>query len=301
MSAIPVSQAANLHLLDLNSGRLQVRLSRGLPGAAIEVEQLLNEQDRWAHILDDQRPLLIQEARPAGDANNGYLSAIIAPLIQETETIGMLSLIATQKRAFSEGDFRLLASFASTAATAMQNAQLHSAVQYLAITDPLTGVYNRRGFFEQARQVMHTAETFDRPVSVLMLDIDFFKHVNDEHGHDAGDTILQALAERSRKALRDSDLICRYGGEEFAYLLPESDEEGSRTATRRLFDTITATPVQTINGPITFTISIGVATRSDTCLTLEDLLKCADSALFQAKQSGRNQVRFWQQNPQLGF
>jgi diguanylate cyclase (GGDEF)-like protein len=296
MSAIPTTEAATLHLLDLDSGQFQIRLSRGFIGSEAHIEQLLTEQDYWHDLLEKQRPLLIHQKEPCEDPSgtNRCAAALVAPLIQENETIGMLSLISSHASSFSESEMRLIVSFASTAATAIQNAQLHSAVQYLAITDPLTGMYNRRGFFEQAQQVMQTIDLYQRPLSIILLDIDYFKLVNDRFGHSAGDTVLQVLAERSRKVLRESDIICRYGGDEFAFLLPESDLAGASMVAERLLESIAGTPIQTNQSEISITISMGVATRCERCATVEELLKCADLALYRAKEGGRDQIRVWQ-------
>lgn len=300
-SAIPAAQAASLHLLNPDSGQLQLRVSHGFSQREHQIETTQGMQDFWSQILQGSKPVMIHDARllevindlSPEQRNERRASAIIAPLIQEEAAIGVLSLISPDTDAFSETDLRLLVSFASTATAAIQNAQLHSAVHHLAITDPLTGVYNRRGFSELAHKIICCTKRNQRPLSAMMIDIDFFKLVNDRYGHDIGDHILKSLAERCQMILREADIICRYGGEEFAVLLPDSDVQGTQIAAERLFASIAQNPFQTECGAISITLSIGIAGYNEKITTLEGILKCADMALYLAKQEGRNRIRIW--------
>jgi len=205
----------------------------------------------------------------------------------------VLSLMSPTPDAFTDPDIYLLISFASTATAAIHNAKLHSAVQYLAVIDPLTDIYNRRGFFERAQGLFEQARQHNRPVSAMMIDADFFKQVNDQFGHDIGDIVLQKLVERCKVSLRDSDMICRYGGEEFAIFLAESDLTGAEIVAQRLFKSVSATPIETEIGQVSITISIGVASANQNCATFHQLLKHADRALQKAKSQGRNQIQVW--------
>ena len=295
-SAIPVTQTAALHLLT-DARQLELRVQLGEFEAQSGIEAWNEASGPLAYVLTERKPLLVSAATllpeqispPCGEPG----SFIIAPLIQEGHVLGILTLASPSENAFSEPDLRLLISFASTATAAIRNAQLHRAVQYLAITDPLTGLYNRRGFYELAGHVLKQSQFFGRPLSAIMMDIDFFKKINDQYGHDAGDAVLHALAMRFRKVLREADLVCRFGGEEFAILLPESDTNGARTAAHRLHHIITESPIDSAAGPINVTMSIGVAEFSPENHTLDDLLKDADKALYTAKAKGRNQVSVW--------
>jgi diguanylate cyclase (GGDEF)-like protein len=218
---------------------------------------------------------------------------MIAPLIYEEKVLGLITLISSKTGVFSESELYLLIGFASMATAAIQNAQLHSAVQHMAITDPLTEVYNRRGFFQLARQKVDSARQTGEPAAAIMIDIDFFKRINDAYGHDAGDFVLHELASRCRKVLQETDLVCRYGGEEFAILLPETGLARAREAANQVFQSITGTGMQTPSGEVMVTISVGIAVINETCDTLEQLLKRADQALYLAKAEGRNRVRVW--------
>jgi diguanylate cyclase (GGDEF)-like protein/PAS domain S-box-containing protein len=163
---------------------------------------------------------------------------------------------------------------------------------HLATTDPLTGVANRRHFFHHASFEMNRADRYGHAISVLMIDLDDFKLVNDRLGHAAGDRVLAEAAQRMRQSLRQADLLARYGGEEFVALLPESSQSQSWAAALRLHAELTSPTILIEGNAILVTASVGVATRlpgsSD---TLDELLHRADRALYKAKQAGKNCVR----------
>lgn len=158
----------------------------------------------------------------------------------------------------------------------------------LALTDSLTGLSNRRHFFDRGAQELRRAARYDRPLAMLMLDIDHFKAVNDRYGHEAGDTVLRDLAQRLRGALRDSDLVGRIGGEEFAALLPETTAEEAVVLAERLRAAVAEAPL----GPgLAITASLGVAAAVPAEEEgVDPVLRRADAALYRAKAAGRNQV-----------
>ncbi|HEY4066871.1 MAG TPA: diguanylate cyclase, partial [Burkholderiaceae bacterium] len=160
----------------------------------------------------------------------------------------------------------------------------------LARHDPLTGLYNRRGFFEHALPVYSTSMRRARPLAIVMIDIDHFKRINDRHGHDAGDRTLTAVAEQLRGACRLGDVIARWGGEEFVMLLPETTGERAHALAERLRQILAGTELAFGDGGSTrFTASFGVAVRSETT-TLEEVLLASDAALYAAKHAGRDCV-----------
>jgi len=183
--------------------------------------------------------------------------------------------------------------FTSQVAIALENARLYAEVQKQAITDELTGLYNRRGLFEFGNREVERAHRFQRPLSALMLDIDHFKLVNDEFGHQAGDAVLETLAERCRKNIRGIDIPGRYGGEEFVFLLVEDDLVEARQVAERLRGCFTNVPIPTGAGEISITVSIGVAEATADMQDLAALVGKADEALYQAKKAGRNCVRVY--------
>ncbi len=160
----------------------------------------------------------------------------------------------------------------------------------LATTDPLTGIYNRRRFFEKLEKEWSRARRHAHPLTVMMFDLDFFKQVNDTHGHAVGDTVLVALVDAAAKLLRGEDVFARLGGEEFAILLPEIALEGTTAVAERMRRHLAEVDVTAPDGPIRCTVSIGVAQGRLAQESPDAALKRADDALYRAKETGRNRV-----------
>ena len=173
----------------------------------------------------------------------------------------------------------------------MENARLFDEVQRLATLDGLTGTYNRRHFMDLAQREYDNARRFGHPLTAMMLDVDHFKRINDRHGHHVGDQVLRALAERCRGALRSVDVLGRYGGEEFAIVLPGTTQHNAATVlAERIRKRVADEPIKTDDGAVKVTVSVGVAELDAEMRGPEDLLKRADAALYEAKQAGRNRV-----------
>jgi diguanylate cyclase (GGDEF)-like protein len=161
----------------------------------------------------------------------------------------------------------------------------------LAEHDGLTGLYNHRTFYALLGDELARAQRFQRPVSLLMLDIDHFKRVNDTHGHQAGDAILKGLSELLARQARAIDRVCRYGGEEIAIILPESDLEAAGNIAERLRASVETQPFGINTGaPVCITVSIGVASWPLQGNGADTLVAAADTALYEAKRSGRNRI-----------
>jgi diguanylate cyclase (GGDEF)-like protein/PAS domain S-box-containing protein len=170
--------------------------------------------------------------------------------------------------------------------------KLEKKLDQLSRTDPLTGLSNRRDFQEHAERELARSRRFQTPLSVLMLDIDNFKQVNDLFGHAGGDGVLKVLSQSCRTALRKNDIASRWGGEEFAILMPETTAEAAFEVAERWRRELSEAAVLLADGQtIKFTVSIGVSTLVDADANVDDLLKRADLALYEAKNMGRNQVR----------
>ncbi|GAB4507386.1 MAG: hypothetical protein Tsb0026_02610 [Sulfuricaulis sp.] len=165
-------------------------------------------------------------------------------------------------------------------------------LEELSVRDGLTGLYNRRELEKRLHEEIHRARRYGRSLSVLMLDIDHFKNVNDHYGHQAGDEVLITVADLIQLNVRPVDIVCRYGGEELAVILPETDEEGARTAGERIRSTVADSITTTPQGDMVHvTVSIGLATFPGDGDTAASLVHAADQALYVAKQEGRNLVR----------
>lgn len=162
-----------------------------------------------------------------------------------------------------------------------------------ATRDPLTGVFNRGHFTEVATQEIERARRFAEPLSVMMLDIDHFKKINDSYGHDVGDNAIIALARLCGRSIRKIDALGRIGGEEFAVLLPRADKQPATEMAQRLRLQLAEQRVSAHDREISYTVSIGVASLRPTTRDLADLMRNADAALYQAKREGRNRVQAW--------
>jgi diguanylate cyclase (GGDEF)-like protein len=162
-------------------------------------------------------------------------------------------------------------------------------------SDPLTGLFNRRFFFGVAESELARDRRYEHSLAVIMLDVDFFKSINDRYGHSVGDQVLLEVAVQLKNSLRQTDIACRYGGDEFVILLPETEVDTAGYVANRLRESVEAIKVVTDKGPVVVTLSLGIAAYSKGDLENIDLLiKRADQALYEAKQAGRNQVKVWQ-------
>ncbi len=168
--------------------------------------------------------------------------------------------------------------------------KLLQTIQQQAMLDPLTNIYNRRYFFEAGDKEMEQARRYAHTLSAMMMDIDYFKSINDQYGHQVGDQVLIQFVERVQKTLRQSDLFARYGGDEFIILLPETDMIGAQQLAQRIGNELADAPIVTTPSPFHITASIGIAVTSPSCQDLEGLVHLADEALYQAKKSGRNRI-----------
>jgi two-component system cell cycle response regulator len=162
----------------------------------------------------------------------------------------------------------------------------------MAITDALTGLFNRRYMESHLTTLVEQAASRGKPLTVMVIDIDYFKAINDSHGHDAGDDVLRDFALRIKRSIRGIDLACRYGGEEFVLVMPETDMAVAAMVAERLRRRIAAEPFAIQQGArsIPVTISIGIAALRDKADTAAAVLKRADQALYRAKRDGRNRV-----------
>jgi two-component system, cell cycle response regulator len=192
---------------------------------------------------------------------------------------------------FDEADLATLTTFAGQAAVALDNVRLHAEAQRLSLTDPLTGLFNYRYLRESLRREVERANRFGRTLTVVTLDLDHFKDVNDTYGHGAGDLVLAELARRIRSITREVDFAFRRGGEEFVILLPEADATGGAALARRLGTEVARSPICDSDHAISVTVSIGVAVYPEHGATGSAVLEAADLALYAAKAAGRDTYR----------
>ncbi len=216
--------------------------------------------------------------------------AMVVPLLSRKKVVGALTVYrGPQEPPFTQREKQTIALFANYAGIGLENARLFRETRRLAITDELTGLYNYRFVMDCLERELKRAERRTSPLGLLLLDLDHFKRINDNFGHQIGDRCLQSFAQHLRAFLRSSDLPARYGGEEFVVILPDTDLEGAQALAQKL---CVATRTLELPGPeeqpLGLTVSIGVAAFPECGEDLHALLRTADAALYRAKRQGRD-------------
>ncbi len=237
--------------------------------------------DLEGEALATHEPRVTQSPRPM----------LSVPILREHHLLGLVTAVDPEEGAFSDDDVEALSALAVQAGVAIENARLHRVVERQAVTDALTGLANRRQFYEVLGREYERAQRFGQPVSLILLDIDDFKQINDARGHLAGDAVLHSVAATLAEVIREIDLAARYGGEEFAVLLPQTGPEGAANLAERLRSEIAARAIRFGTEEIAgVTASFGVAAGPVNEQTQIDLIASADAALYQAKREGKNHV-----------
>ncbi len=245
-------------------------------------------------VLETQAVAVIDSQDPhADDAESALMRAdgnrmlVMLPLVAKGASIGLVELLTKRHVIFTAEQLALARTMANEAAMALENARLYDDARKLADRDPLTGFYNHRYLHERLGEEVIRAQRSRRPLSLLMLDLDDFKLVNDTFGHLFGDRVLVWTAERIRSTLRSPDVAARYGGDEFAIILPDADEASARAAAERILRTFRDNPYESEGrGAVPMGLSIGIATHPVDGRTATDLIAAADQGLYRVKRSG---------------
>ncbi len=257
----------------------------------LDVAFPIESDSPYSEVARHNTPLLLPDiSERFPEWRESHQACMAVPLNAHNQVLGVLAVHRSDPHYFTQTNLRLLSAFASHVSTAIANAHLYKEAQYLAITDPLTRIYNRRYFFEIAQREFDRATRYDHQLSMLMLDIDHFKAVNDTYGHQTGDIALQKVANICRGSIRDIDILARYGGEEFIILLPDTGQQGALHVAHRIGNKISNVPTNVGEYSIPITASIGVATLTKEITTLDMLIGQADTMLYKAKEAGRNRV-----------
>jgi diguanylate cyclase (GGDEF)-like protein len=260
-------------------GEMRFRVGEGAAGSAAHSQEVVYVED----IAQD--PRFVRRDNEVG-------SLLCVPMVFKGDLVGVLNFRKTERCAFGEDEVRLLQSVANQAAMAIVNARLYQATVELSITDALTGAFNRRHLFTRLELEVMRAQRFGHPLSVVMIDIDHFKIMNDNNGHAAGDQVLRLTAELLKNQLRKVDTLARYGGEEFIVMLPQNSKSEALEVAEKLRRAVERT--QFAHGerqPLgKVTISVGVGSFPEDAPSLELLIDAADSALYASKRGGRNMV-----------
>jgi diguanylate cyclase (GGDEF)-like protein len=256
-----------------------IRIGEGITGWAAEHrEAVLTNQ---AHLDPRMKPV---PGTPPDEAE----ALMCIPLIARDAIKGSLNLYRLGESAtFSEDEFEVAKRFGDAAALALDNAQIRARLEHQAQTDSLTGLYNHRAFHERLREELKRASRAHESVALLMLDIDDFKRVNDVYGHGTGDEVLRSLAGTLRGTVRESDVVCRLGGEEFGIILPACDEELAHGLAERVTEALSTFEFE---GAGRITISVGLAHGPEHAMNPRELVACAEAAMMTAKARGKNQI-----------
>jgi diguanylate cyclase (GGDEF)-like protein len=225
--------------------------------------------------------------RRSGQPSRSYVGV---PLVVLDRVVGVVSMQSFQPNAYTPEQIRLLETIATQASIATHNARLYDQMKQMAITDPVTQLFTRRHFTFLGSSEVERALRYNRSLSVLMIDIDHFKKVNDTYGHSTGDSILHGVAKTCRAAMRATDIIGRWGGEEFVIVLPEADMDGAALIAERIRRMVAQSAITVGQHQILVTVSIGLAVLGDCCCSLDVLIDQADRAMYLAKADGRNKV-----------
>lgn len=297
--AVEVAEAEKGSLMMLDRDELEVKVVRGID--KITEEKIRNGEIRCTRISLGEgiagrvaktgQPLLIEDTstdeRFLASRNSNVQNILCVPLKVYEETIGVIN-ISNKKggKTFSEEDLRIITSLADQAAVAINNAKLYE----LAVTDGTTKLFIRRHFMQRLDEEFRRAKRYGHKLSLLMMDLDHFKKLNDTHGHQAGDVVLIDTSKIFKRSIRTTDIAARYGGEEFCILLPETDTLGAIAIAERLRRGVETTLFRFQEMEMRTTISIGVSTFPRDADNTQQLIRSADEALYKAKKMGRNLV-----------
>ncbi|QJB56241.1 PAS domain S-box protein [Pseudodesulfovibrio sp. zrk46] len=294
--------------------------------ARLEAEQMLREREKLYRaffennhaimLLEDPKSGEIVDANPAASVFYGYtvhqmraMNTAQINALSEEEIFQEMFAARNEKRSFfifkhrlADGELRDVEVY-SGPIMVRGNQLLYSVIHdvtdrmrmqremtRMATTDALTGANNRHQFFRLAEAELKRTERYGHALSVIMLDIDYFKSINDTYGHHTGDVVLKALSDAADQALRETDIFGRLGGEEFAAILPETELDGATNVAERLRESLAALKIQDEDVEVSFTVSIGVTSATETDKNIEEILNRADEALYKAKRGGRNKV-----------
>ncbi|MDD5218051.1 MAG: sensor domain-containing diguanylate cyclase [Candidatus Omnitrophica bacterium] len=291
---IPRGDIVLMAIADTDGHSFSVVASKGREGSAEVKSKQGDLFDFW--VIRNRKRLIVNDAHQdfrfdiKQTARNEFLrSLVVVPLLNEGRVVGTLRINAAQREIFSNEDLRLLDALGTLGSSALSNAMLFEKTEELAIRDSLTGLYVRRYFFDRLKQEHRRFLLTQRPLSLLMCDLDYFKECNDRHGHQAGDLMLVRVAE-ILKSSTEGALVSRYGGEEFAILLTETSKEDAAVIAERIRQNVENNVFAVRREKISMTVSVGVANLPLDTLDIETLVRKSDHALYQAKREGRNRI-----------
>ena len=284
----------HVYEVDMVKREMIPRLARSRWAAQILAERFPFGEGITGWAVEHREPVLANRAhldprvRIVPGTPNEPEALIVVPLIARGNLKGTLNIYREGEEAsFTDEEFKLATRFGDAAALALDNAHIRASLEQQAQTDPLTGLLNHRAFHELLRKELLRASPAHDTVAIVMLDLDDFKKVNDIHGHAVGDHILATVAEQLRSAVRDSDSVCRIGGEEFAIIAPSVDLHTARILAERLSARVSDAEYEAAGR---VSISVGVALGPEHAANPRELVACAEAAMMTAKALGKQQI-----------
>jgi diguanylate cyclase (GGDEF)-like protein len=302
------SERASLWVFDETSNEISLKAAAGLSTTAAEVVPTRLGEGISGRVLASGTPLVVENLETAGitpapaERNYKTKSFISYPVTMGGRKIGVLNVAdKVGGGSFDDVDLSLLEIIGPQIAVALERAEWQERAtqfQLMSITDPLTGLLNRRYLEERLTEELNRSQRYNYAMSCLMIDIDDFKHYNDQNGHQAGDVALKITAHALKAALRSADVACRYGGEEFCILLPQTSLSEAGVIAERMRQRVTETdyPYGKSQPSGTVSVSIGISTFATNIDTAETVIAAADRALYSAKHQGKNRIEFYVDN-----
>lgn len=293
--------AGSIALYDTVQGELTLHAHKGLTPEFVKTERWkIQAGGLTERVLAGGEILIVDDTEKTSFFVNpiaiaeGIRSLVCIPLRVQSRIVGILYLDDFIPRKFDREKIKLLDVLASFAAMAIDNAQLHARTRLMAITDALTGLYNRRYFQQMFSRELNRAKRYQKTLSLIMMDVDDFKKFNDTYGHPLGDKVLGTMGDILSETVRNTDFAFRYGGEEFIVLLPETDFPSALQVAERLRELVELRSVEELRmiSPHGVTASVGVASFPRDGETRDELLKTVDDLLYRAKECGKNRVYY---------
>ena len=290
-------EASGIFLLDEQTNRLLLRAHRGMPARLVRDLKVLNIEDGFiGKVAQSGKPLLMDDVsvdhRLARSKARGKFESFAAvPIIAKEKIRGVMGVGSHRYREFPDWEVRMLGTISNQIGMAIENAQLYEHALELAFTDSLTGLYNRRYLMEQIEREFIRAERSKRPLSLIMVDLDGLKDINDGYGHHFGDAFLREVGRIIEVNTRASDVAARWGGDEFMLLATEADSASSSKIAERVRSQVGRYRMEINGRKVGITVSAGVVSYPAHASGISELIKNVDEAMYNAKRGGKNQLR----------